>query len=57
MKSQGNFDLHVLDDVEHFFKGFLAILETSVENFVLLCTPFLIGLFGLLASDFLNSKL
>jgi hypothetical protein len=37
-------------DIEHFFRCFLAIRYASVE----LCTPFLIGLFHSLESNFLS---
>jgi hypothetical protein len=42
-------------DVEHFFKCFLVIRDSSVQNSVLLGSSFLIGLFEFLVSDFLSS--
>jgi hypothetical protein len=44
-------------DVEHFFKCFSAIWDSSVEKSLYnsLYTPFLIGLFGSLESNFLSS--
>ena len=41
-------------DVEHFFKGFSAILDAPVENYVWLCTQFLIGIFLLFVCDSLR---
>ena len=43
-------------DVEHFFKYFSAISDSSVENHLFSSIPhFLIGLFGSLVSNFLSS--
>ena len=43
-------------DPEHFFKCFLAIQDSSVENSLCSSVPqFLIGLFGVLESNFLSS--
>jgi len=58
VKSQNHFDLISLmtNDLEHFFKCFLAIRYSSLENSlfssVLHC---LVGLFGLLVPHFLYS--
>jgi hypothetical protein len=41
-------------DVEHFFKCFSAIRDSSVEK-TLFSTPFLMELFGLFMFNFLNS--
>jgi hypothetical protein len=43
-------------DVEHFFRCFSAIQDSFVENSLFSSVPhFLIGLFGLLVSNFLSS--
>ena len=43
-------------DFEHFFKCFLAIRDSSVENSLFSSVPhFLIGFFGLLVSGFLST--
>jgi hypothetical protein len=43
-------------DVEHFFRCFLAIHVSSVENYVFSSAPyFLIEVFDSLESDFLSS--
>ena len=42
-------------DVEHFFRFFSVLRDSSIENSVKLCSPFLIGLFGSLESNFLSS--
>ena len=43
-------------DVEHFFRCFLAIPDSSVKNSLLSSVlRFLIGLFGFLESNFLSS--
>jgi hypothetical protein len=43
----------VTKDIEHFFNCFSGISDASVENFVYLCTPFLIGVFVLFVSNYL----
>ena len=58
MESQGCFDFHLISlvtkDIEHFSKCFSAIRDSSVENSLFSSVPhFLIGLFGLLVSNFL----
>ena len=58
MEYHRSFDLHSLMTkyVEHFFKCFLTIRDSSVENFLFRYVHhFLIALFGLLMSNFLSS--
>ena len=58
VKSQGYFDLHSLmtNDVEHFLCCFIAIRCSSGQNSLFSSVPhFLIGLFGILGSNFLSS--
>jgi hypothetical protein len=43
------------EDAEHCFRYFSAIQYSSVEFFIYLCTPFLIGLFNSLEYNFLSS--
>ena len=46
----------MIKDVEHFFQVLLSpSVVLSWEFFIYLCTPFLIGLFGSLESNFLSS--